>query len=177
MFRANVCFSALERTFRVQWGIKFKPSSCQYMLPRGSVDADDMPSHFSRVSEMGVLGHLIADDCSIKKDWQILRASMWKAFWGNSCSSCLEHDSVQKRIMLLSRAVTSVANFRFSRWPCQKTIALELDNVQVKMTAALHKSPERVEKISMCFLGAGGGRLPSCLLNLENGAKCDTILF
>lgn len=44
------------------------------------------------------------------------------------------------KMRLLSRAVTSVASFKLSRWPCQKSIALELDVTQKRMVASLDRA-------------------------------------
>ena len=60
---------------------------------------------------------------------------MWRAFWGNAGSPDAKKASQNQKLKLLERAVVSVASYRWSRWPPQKSIANELDRIQTKMFA------------------------------------------
>ena len=66
---------------------------------------------------------------------------MWKAFWANLGPSVANRLQVQLRLDLLDRAVTPLFDYRCTRWPMQRQIALEVDILQRKMVASALLSP------------------------------------
>ena len=103
------------------------------MAPRYCKEQFALDPCWKPVTEMKVLGHLISDDASVRCDWSQTKESLWRAFWKNCGSSSARCLTVDARICLLQRTVLAVVAFRFSRWPPQKQIAHELDQLQATM--------------------------------------------
>ena len=105
------------------------------LLPRGASIREVTNHSYKRVTVLPVLGHQISDNASLAPDWNATRSSLWKAFWANAGSKCVRCAHIDQKMRLIERAVTSVANFRWSRWAPQKQLANDLNRIQSKMCA------------------------------------------
>ena len=129
---ACIMLDSFEKLINEDWDLDIKASSKECMPPRYSPEA--FPTcDYVPVSSLRVLGHHISNDGSIREDWNRVRQSMWKAFWRNCGSSRARCLPLPVRLKLLERTVYSVVSYRFSRWPPQNQIALEVDQVQASM--------------------------------------------
>ena len=126
---------AMEHWLSVDWGLKYKSCSKMILLPRGASIREVTNHSYKRVSVLPVLGHQISDNASLAPDWNATRSSLWKAFWANAGSKCVRCAHIDQKMRLIERAVTSVANFRWSRWAPQKQLANDLNRIQSKMCA------------------------------------------
>ena len=104
------------------------------MLPRGSLDVLETTS-YAAAQVMPCLGHLISDDGSIRACWSDAKARMWRAFWAN-CSRN-QNLPLDRRLLLLGRAVQPVFSFKCARWPVQSTIAKEVQSLQKRMVTVM----------------------------------------
>jgi hypothetical protein len=128
----RLAVEAFEAQLRSRWRLQLKPSSLQALLPRGSSETAELDARWDIMETMRVLGHWIDDDAGIRGCWAQTRTAMWRSFYRNSGSRKAKLLTADRRAVLLSRATLPVATFRFSRWPPQKQVALELDALQMK---------------------------------------------
>ena len=66
---------------------------------------------------------------------------MWRFFWKNNGSRACARVSSEGKARLLQRSVMANFLWKVSRWPFQKTVAIELDKVQCKMIAMILPCP------------------------------------
>ena len=85
--------------------------------------------------------HIIQDDGGIREDWIRTRGALWRAFWRNSGSRAVRGLACVKKAQLLQRSVVSCFQWKLSRWPFQKTVAISLDKVQCQMLALVLPCP------------------------------------
>jgi len=130
-----------ESQLQQHWHMNIKRSSRCCMVSDGNLDIPEDVDRWPLVDTFIVLGHAVQSSGSIRACWARARSTMWKAFWvnpGATSAAQLAHD---KKLALMSRAVLPQLSFRCSRWPPQRQIASELDNLQQKMTASLLRLP------------------------------------
>ncbi len=82
-----------------------------------------------------VLGHKVSDDGGLAHEWAATKKCMWASFLGNIGSKRARELPVQQKLKLVTRAVQPQFEWKCSRWPYQKTIAIELENLQCQMIA------------------------------------------
>jgi hypothetical protein len=114
------------------------------MASVGSLSTPDDLNKWPVVSTFLVLGHRLQPNGSIRECWSSARASMWRAYWGNSGSRDAAHLGASCKAFLMNRAVLPQLSFRCSRWPPQQQIAGEVDRMQQKMTASALRLPFQV---------------------------------
>ena len=123
----------VESHFALHWGLRFKPSSLSVLVCKGSTDMPINTCKWPVRDTMNVLGHLIQNDGGIRADWLHTESKMWASFWANAgCKRAKQLRPAQKA-MLIYRTVLACVLWKVSRWPWQKTVALELDAIQCKM--------------------------------------------
>ena len=127
------------------WGMAIKETSRSCMVAAGGATEQDT-TKWPLVNTFLVLGHLIHRDGSIRPCWARARSAMWRAFWGNAASDVARNLSRSVKLQLISRAVAPQIDFRCSRWPPQKNIAHELDNLQQKMVSIALREPKLPEE-------------------------------
>ena len=64
------------------------------------------------------------------------------AFWANPGSKGARHLTYASNLTLMSRAVLPQLSFRCSRWPPQRQVKIELDQLQQKMVASIVRLPQ-----------------------------------
>ena len=138
--KAARCLRRIEQVFESSYGLRIKPSSKLYLLPKGALDEGSFTDEWQRVEQFPVLGHIIAANASIHPCWEASQRTIWRAFWKNCRSHHLKREP-QKRMQLLDRSVFPAVSYRVSRWPPQKVVAQQLDRVQVNMIASIRKLP------------------------------------
>ena len=62
-------------------------------------------------------------------------------FWSNSGAINSNAFNFETKLSLLLRSVYSAINWKFSRWPFQKSIAFDMDKLQVNMVSILSRIP------------------------------------
>jgi hypothetical protein len=127
------CLEDIESHLAVHWGLYFKPSSLSVLVCRGSIDMPINICKWPVHNTMNVLGHLIQNDGGIRDDWLHTEAKMWASFWANAGSKRAKQLRPAQKAMLIYRTVLACVLWKVSRWPWQKTIALELDSIQCRM--------------------------------------------
>ena len=85
---------------------------------------------------MKCLGHLIDDDAGIRSCFDSCKAAMWRCFYGN-LSAGLMASSSNAKMRFLHSSVSSIAAFRWSRWPYQEKIKAALDDTHRHMIGIL----------------------------------------
>ena len=80
-------------------------------------------------------GSYLQNDAGIAADWAATRAALWGAFWKNAGSCEAKHLGPVEKIKLIYRTVVSRVAWKLSRWPFQKTVAIDLDSIQCQMAA------------------------------------------
>ena len=121
--------------------MNIKASSRCCMVSEGNNDVPDNVERWPLVKTFLVLGHAIQANGSIRSCWSRARTSMWKAFWANPGAQNANDLPSAARLALLGRAVLPQLDFRCSRWPPQRQIACEVDQLQQKMVASLLRLP------------------------------------
>ena len=90
-----------------------------------------------------VLGHILQSDGGVRSCWLNTKACMWRAFFSNLNSTTARDLPRDLRIKLLNRACRPSFDYRCSRWPPQRQIAIEVDSFQRKLVAAAVRLPQR----------------------------------
>ena len=121
--------------------MSIKASSRCCMVAHGNSAVPNDGVRWPVVESFVVLGHLVESTGSIRACWRRARGTMWKAFWANPGSNSARHLGRASNLALMSRAVLPQLSFRCSRWPPQRQIRLELDQLQQKMVASLIRLP------------------------------------
>ena len=102
-----------------------------------NMNSTKWPKHVT----MQILGHIIQNNCGLNADWARASASMWKCFWASCGSrSHAKSDSIAKA-HCLQRNVVSNFQWRLSRWPFQKGVAVLIDKLQCRMFSYIIKYP------------------------------------
>ena len=88
-----------------------------------------------------MFGHVLQHDGGIGADWKVTRAKMWGAFW--KCVVNKQTTRVQQRdkIRTLQQCVFACAQWKLSRWPFQKTVAVQIDHMQAEMMRCIIRTP------------------------------------
>ena len=73
--------------------------------------------------------------------WTQTKRSMWKAFFGNCASKNARNFGAHRKQQLLQRSVVPCFDYRNSRWPPHRQRCLEVDQLQRKMMAIIHRTP------------------------------------
>ena len=116
-------------------------------MTRPVVDARWNPA-----SRMLVLGHKLDENAGVRFEWSSLRPRLWGLFWQNAGSAEVRNASFDKKCELLSRTVLSGMAWLFCRWPYQKAMSVEMDNLQGRMMSVLAKVPrESHESVEIWF--------------------------
>ena len=124
-----------------KWQLEIKPSSREIVVCLGAENSAD-PAVWKHVENLNMLGHFVANSGGIRFDWLKVKAKMWGAFYGNSGSNDLHSVNFETKLSLLMRTVFCTVNWKFSRWPFQKSIAVEMDKLQVNMVAMVSRYPK-----------------------------------
>ncbi len=107
------------------------------MVCRGNSEIPSKPAIWPLVTFLNILGHYIMHDGGLREDWQLMRTHMWGAFWKNCAGAKASSLAPLLKIRLLYRSVLAKIEWKLSRWPFQKSIALELDALQSRMCSFL----------------------------------------
>ena len=78
---------------------------------------------------MRCLGHHLAASSNIAVDWHEAVRKIWAAFWANFCEG-LRKASWKAQRRFMSTSLKTIAGFRWSRWPWQRSYADRLDRLQ-----------------------------------------------
>ena len=82
-----------------------------------------------------MLGHVIDDNGGLVGEWSRTSRAMQVAFWKNSGSKTCNSFSSDLKLKLLDRTVLPQIAWKFSIWPWQKSVAIELENLQCLFVA------------------------------------------
>jgi len=115
-----------------KWGLQLKSGSQLLMQTRGSSELVSLPHDCLRVNVMPVLGHLIAEDGAVRPSWTSTRIALMRAFWKQVRGA---HGALtpEQMLQVIDKAVRPTADWHFSVWPFQRSIAAELDSLQASM--------------------------------------------
>ena len=116
------------------------------MVCRGSDAQPADPVRWPLRSSLNILGHIVQNDGGIRVDWNSTKKALWRCFWKNCGSKACARIGAEGKAKLLQRSVVTNFLWKVSRWPFQKTIAIELDKVQCKMIAIIVPCPRAVEE-------------------------------
>ena len=125
--------TSLEEHLGKVWGLKIKESSRACMVCKGNPDRPLDPDLWPLCTSTTVLGHIVQNDGGIRKDWNTTKRAMWRCFWKNSGSKACTRVNSAGKARLLQTTVVSNFLWKISRWPFQKSIAVELDSLQCRM--------------------------------------------
>lgn len=126
----------VEAALESRWALQIKPSSREYIVPRGSPHTS-RDRCFKRVELLSVLGHTVASDSSYRPDWAKARAAMWRAFYRCCASKAAKKLPWPKKQALLRKAVRPVLDFYNTRWALTAQLLSEVDRAQRRMVAIL----------------------------------------
>ena len=132
-----------EKELYGYWGHKIKQSSRSVMPCKDSIGQTHDLTRWPVVSSFKCLGHILSNDASIRPCFKATRRGMWKAFWANCGHSSFRAAPVQVKLDLLNRSCAPLLSYRCSRWPPQRRVAQELDQLQGKMVSILLRMPRR----------------------------------
>ena len=129
------------RTFEselvTRWNLAIKESSREYLMCTNL--QDDIREVEGQVWKkcviLKVLGHLIASDGGVRQEWLETVPKMWAVFYQNSGNLRIKSLSIETKLSLLLRTVFCTVSWKFSRWPFQKSVAVEMDNMQSHMVS------------------------------------------
>ena len=106
------------------------------MVCHGYRQPFQVPSGWQQRVALDTLGHCLDDDAGISSCFKKTSASMLRCFYSN-LSTGLQRASGPAKFCFLRSCVQSVAQFRWSRWPFQRSYAGRLDASKRKMLAGL----------------------------------------
>ena len=129
-----------EKQLQAKWELTIKPTSRSCMAAAGNLEPQPPPK-WPQAETFSLLGHTLQHNGSIRACWRDTRRAMWRSFWANPASRDGQNLSRNAKLQLLSKAVLPQLEFRCSRWPPQKTVARELDDMQRKMYATIARIP------------------------------------
>jgi hypothetical protein len=115
------------------WGLQIKDSSRACMTCRGNPSKPSDPDRWPILNVLNVLGHLIQNDGGLKHEWGSTKVALWRKYWQTCGSRAYARVGALGKAKLLQSCVVSGFNWKLSRWPFQKTIAIELDKLQCRM--------------------------------------------
>ena len=95
---------------------------------------------------MNVLGHYVQNDSGIRTDWNKTKLGLWKCFWSSCGSRAGRSFGAPLKVKLLQRSVLAFFQWKLSRWPFQKTIAIEIDALQCQMLAIIMQLPRSIHE-------------------------------
>ena len=124
-------------TLESEWKLTAKSGSALIMLPKGSTEDIDTSARWQLCEHMPVLGHLVSADCSIIAEFEAVARTAWRAFWANPASKGASKVGTDKQIRLFNSCVTNSIAHVWSRWPPQKAIEKDLDQLQNNMMSTL----------------------------------------
>ena len=118
-----------ENYLRQRWKLHYGQDSKMVMSSTHClVHSDDIPG-WKKVASMRCLGHHLAGNSSISVDMSETVRGIWAAYWRN-CGRGLQRASETAQANFMRASLRSIAAFRWSRWPWQKTYAQQLDGLQ-----------------------------------------------
>ena len=130
----SVILDDAEKFLMQHWDLKIKPSSRAILAPLHCVDVSTVDDEvWPVVSQMKVLGHWLESDGGIRVCFDEAVKNAWTSFYANCAGLGHSKLSVNTRLTMLSRAVTPVLRFRWTRWPFTASRALQLDAMQRRM--------------------------------------------
>ena len=141
LFGAIAILEDIEQYLGTKWALHIKPSSRACMVCRGNAESPIDPVKWPLRLQMNVLGHMVQYDCGIGACWHSTRAGLWGAYWKNAASCEARNLGFVAKASLLQRTVVAKFAWKLSRWPFQKTVAVELDALQCRMVCYLLKCP------------------------------------
>ena len=128
-----------EQHLQVRWGLTFGRQS-KFVMAADGYEGDDLESlahtDWRVVTSEKVLGHILTNNGSIDQDFDAMRNSMWASFWMNFKPALQKADANIKR-RFLDGSVKALGQFRWTRWPYQKSVAKALDQTQSHMVSML----------------------------------------
>lgn len=124
------CASNLAST----WELSIGADSKEFMVCRGYQHDHVVPDGWKMQRSFCTLGHRIDDDAGISTCFEYVAAAMFRSYYGNA-SKGLRRSSKAAKLRFLKSSVQGIAQFRWSRWPFQRTYAKRLDGIQRKMLA------------------------------------------
>jgi len=127
----------IELYIHTKWKLEIKTSSRCTLVCRGSPEQPSDPLRWPLQTTMNVLGHCLQNDGGIMSDWNSTKTVFWGCFWKNAGCTAAKHLPPSEKVRLLYRTVVAKVQWKLSRWPFQKTVAVELDKTQCRMTAFL----------------------------------------
>ena len=104
---------------------------CKEYRPLGQI-----PPEWQQQETFRTLGHRIDNDGGIASCFDETIGAMQRAFFGN-LSRGVKHASAAAKFRFMRSSVQSIAQFRWARWPYQKSYAKRLDATQRKMLGIL----------------------------------------
>ena len=131
----------IEQYLLQKWSLEIKASSRSMLVCRGG-DTSAVPPNYECSSSLNVLGHHVQCDAGARAEWRSMRGMLWGCFWKNAGNRSVSTQSTHQKIMLLCRSVYSRFAWKFGRWPYQKSIAIEMDQMQSKMVSVLLNLPK-----------------------------------
>ena len=138
---AEMILADFEHIIRSEWNLEIKATSREMVVCRGQKNTSD-PCIWKVCRDLSCLGHIVSDDGGIRNDWNQTKIRMWKVFWKNSGNSRIGTCKFETKLSLLLRSVFCTVNWKFSRWPFAKSVAIELDAMQVNMVSYLNAAPQ-----------------------------------
>ena len=121
-----------------KWGLRIKASSRAILVCKGG-DISNIGPEWKLDKILEVLGHRISYDAGIRTEWRHWRPILWKIFWSNAAHRSTNRLPFDLRALLLSRTVLSAITWLFGRWPLQKSVSAELDQLQSRFLGILSK--------------------------------------
>ena len=116
------------------WELRIKPTSRAILAPVNCVDVSVIDERkWPVVTAMKVLGHCLQNDGGIDACFDATVQSMWRAFYGNCVGVKTSRMSVKSRLALVSRTVTPILRYKWTRWPFTCCRAQRLDAIHRHM--------------------------------------------
>ena len=108
--------------------------SREYLICKGGRDNVVSPHSWDKKESMKTLGNIIDNNGGITSCYAAATAAMLRAFFGN-LDKGLRRANEGAKLRFLTSGVLSIAKYRFSRWPYQRTYASSLDRLQRELLA------------------------------------------
>ena len=119
------CASELHRC----WGLAIGADSREFLVCKGYASQVNADEGWTRSKAMRVLGHFIDEDGGVSTCLSKALVAMHRSFYGNLTPG-LKQSSKAAKFRFLTQSISTIARFRWSRWPYSSTTANKLDSCQ-----------------------------------------------
>ena len=145
-----------------EWELRIKPSSRAILAPSNCADVSvTCETKWPITASMKVLGHWIENDGAVDLCFRNTIQSAWKAFYANCIGIKTDQLPLKSKLAMVSRAVTPILRFKWTRWPFTYGRAEQLDALQRRMYGMMMRVQRHIDEPIGTFVRRRGRQTSS----------------